>query len=73
MWKILEIIIMLRQKVEELCESIDLEKPIDTQGSIERFNKDIKLYYSMLEWFHDKTLNQTMLQIANSINRKNLN
>ena len=40
---------------------------------MERFNGDSKLYYSMLQWFHDKTLNQTMLQIANSINSKDLN
>ena len=64
---------MLRQKVKELCESINLEKPIDTQVLMERFNGDSKLYYSTLKWLHDKTLNQTMPQIANSIDRKDLN
>ena len=39
---------------------------------MERFNGNSKVYYSMLQWLHDKTLDQTMLQIANSINQKDL-
>ena len=53
-----------------LIHEINLEHPIDTKISAEKFQGNLKMYYGMLRRLEGLTLNQSMVKMVSLLDKK---